>query len=232
VETGGTGENAEAERQKIAEQIAIGALRYFMLKVTRNSVIAFDFKDALSFEGETGPYIQYAVVRIRNIFRKGNITPEAALAEFEWQASQSAAADESASQQAGALYQGTASAVPKTRKEESGALAPVGAPSIPSSAGMAAYLSGEANEDIWSLWLRAGRRTQILEQCIATSEPAYLAKHAFQLAQEFANFYHRHHILTETDPARKTFLLATAAVTLRELVGALALLGIESPEAM
>ena len=42
-----------------------------MLKVTRNSVIAFDFKDALSFEGETGPYIQYAVVRIRNIFRKG-----------------------------------------------------------------------------------------------------------------------------------------------------------------
>ena len=232
VETGGTGENAEAERQKIAEQIAIGALRYFMLKVTRNSVIAFDFKDALSFEGETGPYIQYAVVRIRNIFRKGNITPEAALAEFEWQASQSAAADESASQQAGALYQGTASAVPKARKEESGALAPVGAPSIPSSAGMAAYLSGEANEDIWSLWLRAGRRTQILEQCIATSEPAHLAKHAFQLAQEFANFYHRHHILTEEDPARKTFLLATAAVTLRELVGALALLGIESPEAM
>ena len=61
----------EAERQHIAEQIAIGALRYFMLKFTRNSVIAFDFKDALSFEGETGPYIQYAVVRARNIFRKG-----------------------------------------------------------------------------------------------------------------------------------------------------------------
>ncbi|MGH9639128.1 MAG: arginine--tRNA ligase, partial [Bryobacteraceae bacterium] len=56
----------EAERQKIAAQIAIGALRYFMLKFTRNSVIAFDFKDALSFEGETGPYIQYAAVRARN----------------------------------------------------------------------------------------------------------------------------------------------------------------------
>ncbi len=53
-----------------------------MLKVTRNSVIAFDFKDALSFEGETGPYIQYAVVRIRNIFRKGNTTAEAVLADF------------------------------------------------------------------------------------------------------------------------------------------------------
>ena len=73
----------EEERQKIAKQIAIGALRYFMLKFTRNSVIAFDFKDALSFEGETGPYIQYAVVRARNIFRKGAITPEAVLREFK-----------------------------------------------------------------------------------------------------------------------------------------------------
>jgi arginyl-tRNA synthetase len=53
-----------------------------MLKFTRNSVIAFDFKDALSFEGETGPYIQYAVVRARNIFRKAGTTPEAVLAEL------------------------------------------------------------------------------------------------------------------------------------------------------
>ena len=174
----------EAERQRIAGQIAIGALRYFMLKVTRNSVIAFDFKDALSFEGETGPYIQYAVVRIRNIFRKGGTTPEAVLAE------------------------------------------------LAELAELGCYLSGEEHEDIWALWLRAGRFSLILEQSIATAEPAFVAKHAFQLAQDFANFYHRHHILTEEDPARKTFLLATAAVTLRELVRSLALLGIESPEAM
>jgi arginyl-tRNA synthetase len=173
----------EAERQRIAGQIAIGALRYFMLKFTRNSVIAFDFKDALSFEGETGPYIQYAVVRARNIFRKAGTTPEAVLAEF-------------------------------------------------ASLNAAAYLEGEAGEDIWALWLRAARRTLVLEQCITTSEPANLAKHAFQLAQEFNNFYHRHHILTEEDPARKTFLLATAAVALRELIEVLSWLGIESPEAM
>jgi arginyl-tRNA synthetase len=174
----------EAERQKIAAQIAIGALRYFMLKFTRNSVIAFDFKDALSFEGETGPYIQYAVVRARNIFRKGETTPETELAK------------------------------------------------LAGIAELETYLEGEAGEDIWALWLRAARRTMVLEQCITTSEPAFLAKHAFQLAQEFNNFYHRHHILTEEDPARKTFLLATAAVALRELVLALSWLGIESPEAM
>ena len=173
----------QAERQRIAGQIAIGALRYFMLKFTRNSVIAFDFKDALSFEGETGPYIQYAVVRARNIFRKSGTTAEAVVARL---------AEIDASK----------------------------------------YLAGDEAEDIWALWLRAGRRTLVVDQCITTSEPAHLAKHAFQLAQEFNNFYHKHHILTEEDPARKTFLLATAAVALRELIQVLSWLGIESPEAM
>jgi arginyl-tRNA synthetase len=176
-------ERDEAERQRIAKQIAIGALRYFMLKFTRNSVIAFDFKDALSFEGETGPYIQYAVVRARNIFRKAGTTPEAVLAEL-------------------------------------------------TGIDAGSYITDDAAEDIWALWLRAGRRTLVLEQCITTSEPAYLAKHAFQLAQEFNNFYHKHHILTEEDPARRIFLLATAAVALRELIEVLSWLGIESPEAM
>jgi arginyl-tRNA synthetase len=240
-QTGGKGENAETERQIIAKQIAIGALRYFMLKYTRNSVIAFDFRDALSFEGETGPYIQYAVVRIRNIFRKGGTAPEAELAKFASQqvgesASQPTAAEAPADPQEviskspqssveSTECQGTTSVVPKEPEEESRALAPEGSP-------LAAFLTGEANQDIWSLWLRAGRFSLVLDQCIAASEPAYLAKHAFQLAQDFANFYHNHHILNEEDPQRKTFLLATAAVTLRELVRALALLGIESPEAM
>jgi arginyl-tRNA synthetase len=63
-------EAAAAEQKLIATQIAIGALRYFLLKFTRNSVIAFDLQEALSFEGETGPYVQYAAVRARNILRK------------------------------------------------------------------------------------------------------------------------------------------------------------------
>jgi arginyl-tRNA synthetase len=63
-------EEPEETRRRAATQIAIGALRYFMLKFTRNSVIAFDFAEALSFEGETGPYVQYSAVRARNILRK------------------------------------------------------------------------------------------------------------------------------------------------------------------
>ncbi len=63
-------ESDPEERRAVAQQIAVGALRYFMLKFTRNSVIAFDFHEALSFEGETGPYVQYAAVRAGNIFRK------------------------------------------------------------------------------------------------------------------------------------------------------------------
>jgi arginyl-tRNA synthetase len=61
--------SAEAERA-ISRAIACGALRYFMLKFARNSLIVFDFEEALSFEGETGPYLQYTIVRLNSIFRK------------------------------------------------------------------------------------------------------------------------------------------------------------------
>jgi len=63
-------EISDEEKRETAHTIAVGALRYFLLKFTRNSVIAFDFKEALSFEGETGPYCQYSAVRANSIFRK------------------------------------------------------------------------------------------------------------------------------------------------------------------
>jgi len=171
----------EAERTRIAEQIAIGALRYFMLKFTKQSVIAFDFKEALAFEGETGPYAQYAVVRATNIFRKAGVDPDAALsADIDY-----------------------------TR-----------------------HFADASGTEIWELWLLAGKTSFIVEQCIATTEPAFAAKHAFQLAQQFNNFYHRHHILTEADEDRKRFLLATAAVVRRELIRVLAVMGITVPPVM
>jgi arginyl-tRNA synthetase len=59
-----------AEKRLTAHTIAVGALRYFLLKFTRNTVIVFDFKEALSFEGETGCFCQYSAVRANSIFRK------------------------------------------------------------------------------------------------------------------------------------------------------------------
>jgi arginyl-tRNA synthetase len=72
----------------------------------------------------------------------------------------------------------------------------------------------------------------VIDQCIATTEPAYLAKHVFQLAQLFNTFYHRYPILSEEDEARKTFLLATAGVARRELIRALGVMGVEAPRVM
>ena len=63
-------ELSPADIERIARQIAIAAVRYFLIKYSRGKVIAFDLDEALSFEGESGPYIQYAVVRANNIFQK------------------------------------------------------------------------------------------------------------------------------------------------------------------
>jgi len=176
-------ELSEAKRTEIADTIGVGALRYFMLRFTRNTVIAFDFKDALSFDGETGPYAQYAAVRAANIFRKAGVTEEDALVAMA--------------------------------KLDVGEL-----------------LAGDEGTSVWELWVTASRLSLVLEQAIAAAEPAILAKYAFQLAQQFNNFYHRHHILNETDETRKTLLLATAAVAKRELTRVLGWMGMRVPAAM
>jgi arginyl-tRNA synthetase len=197
-------ELSELERAGIATQLAIGALRYFMLKFTKPSVIAFDFKDALSFEGDTGPYAQYAVVRASNIFRKGGFDPES----FCWDS-------------AGRVSLSTSNA------GASGDEA-----SLVSAEDFAKYLNGSSGNDIWELWLAASKTSYIVGQCIAATEPAYLAKHAFELAQLFNTFYHRCPILSEADEGRKKFLLATAAVVRRELIRVLAAMGISVPPVM
>jgi arginyl-tRNA synthetase len=88
------------------------------------------------------------------------------------------------------------------------------------------------SDELWELWLTASKTAYVIDQCIATTEPAYLAKHVFQLAQMFNTFYHRYPILSEEDAARKQFLLATAAVVRRELIRALGVMGIDVPPVM
>ena len=101
-----------------------------------------------------------------------------------------------------------------------------------SAAELAKCLTGEGANELWELWLAASKTAYVIHQCIATTEPAYLAKHVFQLAQMFNTFYHRYPILAEPDELRKKFLLATAAVVRRELIRALAVMGIEVPSVM
>ncbi|HWR34471.1 MAG TPA: arginine--tRNA ligase [Clostridia bacterium] len=201
------------ERLDIATQIAIGALRYFMLKFTKQSVIAFDFREALSFEGETGPYAQYAIVRAANIFRKGGTTAEEVLAKA------------GGAPIAGGVQAGGAGLQPCIQADTTqGASTP--------GVSFAPYFEGETGTEIWQLWVLASQTSHIIEQAIAATEPAYLAKHAFQLAQQFSNFYHRHHILTESDEGRKQFLMTTAAVVQRELIRVLAIMGVSAPTVM
>ena len=58
---------------------------------------------------------------------------------------------------------------------------------------------GPKGDEIWELWLTTAKTPHVVNQCIETTEPAYLAKHAFQMAQLFNTFYHRHPILAEAD---------------------------------
>ena len=173
-------EMPEPDKVSTAHKIAIGALRFFLLKFTRNAIIAFDFADALSFEGETGPYCQYAVVRIRGIRRKG-------------------------------MEQTTGNV----------------------SAEVAAKLfAGAEGAGLWELLLYAGMLDFASDAAIGAQEPAFVTKYAFQLAQAFNNFYHKHHILSELDAEKRAFLLGLTEIVERQLVKALSLLGIEAPEKM
>ncbi|HKD03231.1 MAG TPA: arginine--tRNA ligase [Terriglobales bacterium] len=233
----------EDKRRKIATQIAVGALRYFMLKYTKSSVIAFDFKDALSFEGETGPYAQYAVVRATNIFRKGELDPEkfltdecgqVAIRPEDLRVDVSGGAARITHIPTGIVA--TSDAGKSERQNRERALSMLREKLYQQSSSkkldFSQYLAGDSANDIWELWLAAAKTSYIVDQCIATTEPAYLAKHAFQLAQLFNTFYHRYPILSEADEGRRRFLLATAAVVRRELIHALAVMGISTPGVM
>lgn len=178
-----------AEQQAaLAHKIAVAALRFFMLRYARNTVIAFDFKDALSFDGETGPYLQYSVVRARNIFRK--------LREAE----------------PGYDLQ----ALPARMPAETAS----------------GFLAREKGDDLWDLAMSAAELERMAAVAAAQQEPALVAKWSFGLAQQFNLFYHRHHILSESNPERKAFLLLLADLVERQMTRALGLMGIEVPERM
>jgi arginyl-tRNA synthetase len=182
----------EAKRAAIAHAIAIGALRYFLLKYTRSTVIAFDFHDALSFEGETGPYVQYAVVRINGIERK-------------WRSAENSTAEED-QRNFGKFERGEWDA--------------------------AGLLAAPGGDDLWELVVLASSLSARIDQAIAAQEPAFVARFAFELAQAFNVFYHKHPILAEADEQKRAFLLRLTFLVRDQLAAALGLMGITAPEKM
>jgi len=177
------------EYHQMVNFIAVGALRYFLLRFTRSTVIAFDFKDALSFEGETGPYAQYAVVRVNGIVRKGT---------------------------------------ERLGDKDAANLLKIGSGEIDS----AKFLGAPANDDLWDVALLAGSLDQRVDAAVGAQEPAFLARYAFELAQAFNAFYHKHPILSEEDAEKRAFLLRLTQLVKDQLVKALDLLGIKAPERM
>ena len=154
-----------------------------MLRFTRTTVIAFDLQEALSFEGETGPYVQYAVVRARNILRK---------------------------------------------LEERGEAMPDFAREMTAEAWRGSSKTTTSGRFCWAPRAATGRSRKSIDG----GEPAHLARYAFQIAQAFNNFYHQHHILSETDREKKVFLLWMTRFFLDELIHVLGVMGIPAPEVM
>jgi len=170
-----------AEADADVRAIAIGALRYFLLRFGRNKVIAFDFDEALNFEGDTGPYLQYSVVRADNIFRK--------LAER----------------------------------------------------GIPADLSGEVlrslgeagwEDDLWEIVFSGALLSEVVQRAVDSLELSTIARHAFDLAQAFNQFYHRHPIVQEVDAGVRNRRIAVARIFRREMSKLLGLLGIPEPVRM
>jgi arginyl-tRNA synthetase len=172
-------ERTGEEQYGAARAIAIGALRYFMLKFTRNTVIAFDFQEALSFTGETGPYVQYGAVRAGKILQKAGELPD-----FE-----------------GVLT------------------APVCERLL-------------AEEGLWQYLLAVSRTDQALGAALGAGEPAHMARYAFQLAQQFANFYRDYPVIQEADAEKRAFLLWLTAQFRAQLERTLGILGIDVPAFM
>ena len=157
-----------------------------MIRFTRNTVITFDIDDALSFEGETGPYLQYSMVRAASIFRKvresGFNLPESS--QFE-------------------------DAISLLDDHETA-----------------------EHQDSWQIILGIIRLKDVATKALRSLEVSYFAKHVFELAQLFNNYYHKYPVLHEKDIRRKLLRIAIVDMFAKGMQTSMDLLGIPVPERM
>ena len=176
------------ERGELASNVAVAALRYFMIRYTRNTIINFDMDEALSFEGETGPYLQYSMVRARSIFRKlreSGFDPDAVKAEE---------------------YDRVLSMVSAVNDEEA--------------------------SDTWQILIQILRTPEVVHRALRSLELSYFAKHVFEIARSFNNYYHKYPVLHEKDADRRLLRVATVRMFQQGMQTQLELLGIPVPERM
>ncbi|MCU0241492.1 MAG: DALR anticodon-binding domain-containing protein, partial [Vicinamibacteria bacterium] len=181
-------ERDAAARETAAREIATGALRYFLCKFGRTKIITFDMEEALAFVGETGPYIQNAVVRARNIFTK------------------LAAEGHSVEQLLAAAR----------------------------SADLAAFMTGEEGDEVWSLLALMARSDEIAEAVIEAEDVSLIAKHTFAVAQAFHSYYQKpkYSLLYAENEELRALRTLVVAVFLAQMERLTALLGIPIPERM
>jgi arginyl-tRNA synthetase len=174
------------QKQQLASLIAIAALRYFMIRFTRNTVITFDMDEALSFEGETGPYLQYSVVRAASIFRKlrdsGFEMPDPSQFEEALRAIEDRETLE--------------------------------------------------HQDSWQIILGIIRLKDVASKALRSLEISYFAKHVFEIAQLFNNYYHKYPVLHEKDLQRKLLRIAVVDMFAKGMQTCMEILGIPVPERM
>ena len=204
----------EDERRALAVQIAIAAARYFLAKFTRKTIIAFDLDEALNFEGETGPYLQYTAVRTGSIFDR---------MQERWKVSVEDAVKIvlSGSGKGPELPSGEEPTV-----DGEGELIPLPLGQVRD------LLEEEENDTLWVLALQLTRFDRVVNLAIQSSEISVIAKYAFALAQDFNRLYHKYPILQEEDRKKRGVRLLLAYALRHRLRQTMSLLGIPVPERM
>jgi arginyl-tRNA synthetase len=177
----------ETEQRSIAAAIAAGALRYFMIRYTRNTLITFDFDEALSPEGETGVYLQYSLVRAASILRK---LQEAGLG------------------------------LDTISREE--------------LLDLMSDLQAQTQEaaDSWNILYAILKVPDIVEKALTTLEISFFAKHAYELAKAFNNYYHKYNMLHEPEERLRKLRIGILKMFLEGMQTCLDLLGIPLPARM
>ena len=197
-------EHLSAEQKDgLYQQIALGALKYFLLKVEPKKRLLFDPNESIDFQGNTGPFIQYTHARICSVLDKANFGEQ---------------------QLCDVLGQFTVKSAPPVHARS------IGDDQVEqgTTKGLESTLATNERDLILSLY----QFPQVIVNAAQAYSPAFIAQYSYELAKLYNRFYHETPILKTEDMAAKDFRLILSSVTARTLKRCLGMLGIVAPERM